>query len=134
MRHRAGFTLVELLVVVAIIGIIGTTVTVRVIGHVAEARRVQTRAMIQQIGDALEIYRLHNGSYPTEGQGLQKLTEPSDRMGGEPYIERIPTDLYGEEFIYRVQDVDHSGDINIISKGKDRQEGTPDDLTLRPTR
>jgi general secretion pathway protein G len=129
--RQSGFTLVELLVVITIIGIIGTVVTVSLIPHVAEARQVQTRRMILQIKGALDAYRLHHGAYPTAGQGLQKLTEPSSKMGGEPYIEQLPRDPYGEEFIYCLVS---EGGINIISKGEDRQEGTDDDLTLRPAR
>jgi general secretion pathway protein G len=84
--------------------------------------------MILEIKTALDAYRLHQGSYPSEGEGLQKLTEPSKKMGDEPYIKRIPKDPFGEDFIYNVEG---RNEIDIICKGEDHQEGTEDDISLR---
>jgi type II secretion system protein G len=96
--------------------------------HVAQAKRIKASEMILQFKGALDAYRLHRGSYPSEAEGLEKLTEPSRKRGDEPYIRRIPKDPFGEAFIYRV---DGHSTIDIICKGEDLQEGTEDDITLR---
>ena len=124
---RRAFTLVELLVVVTIIGILGTVVARSHIAHIWDAKRVRTREMILEVRSALDSYLLHHGRYPTEGEGLELLTQPSERMVGLPYLRHVPLDPYGGEFIYHVV-----GDlqIEIISQGRDAEEGTDDDISL----
>jgi general secretion pathway protein G len=124
---RRAFTLVELLVVITIIGILGTVVAHSYVGHIWEAKAVRTREMLLEVRSALDAYMLHHGSYPSDGEGLERLTERDQRLGGLPYLRFVPVDPYGGKLIYRVV-----GDLEIelISLGRDQQEGTDDDIRL----
>ena len=130
---RSGFTLVEILVVVVILGMLAALVVPNIIGSTDEAKRTATSVQIGQIEQALDIYRLHNGFYPTTEQGLEALvTKPSSnpqpkkyQEGG--YMKKIPMDPWGNPFIYRSPG--EKGVIDIISCGPDGDEGTGNNIT-----
>ena len=78
MSRARGFTLIEIMVVVVILGILGSLIVPNIIGRPDEARVTAARADIEAIGNALELYRLDNGDYPSTDQGLEALvTQPS---------------------------------------------------------
>lgn len=106
--RTAGFTLVEILVVVFIIGLLATIVSVSVIGRTDEARRTKAVADLKEIEQALHLYKLDNGFYPTTEQGIAALiqkpaTGPQPRKwNAEGYLNksRLPEDPWGNPYVY----------------------------------
>ena len=131
--HDQGFTLIELMVVIVILGILAGLIIPRIMGRPEEARRMKARVQIESIGTALKLYKLDNGSYPTTEQGLQALVEPPSvgelarywRKGG--YLEKgkVPKDPWGNEYVYLSPGV--NDDFDLISYGKDGQPGGEDE-------
>lgn len=124
-----GFTLIELMVVIVILGILAGLIVPRIMSRPGEAKQMKAKIQIQSLETALKLYKLDNGAYPTTEQGLQALVEPPQagdipknwKKGG--YLEkgRVPKDPWGNEFIYLSPGV--NGDYDIISYGAD---GVPD--------
>jgi general secretion pathway protein G len=108
-RFQAGFTLIELMVVILIIGLLATIVVQNLRSATDKAKRVKAQADISQLKSALDRYYLDAGSYPTSDQGLQALmTSPDNgnvsnvsRDWGGPYIEKIPPDPWGHTYFYQ---------------------------------
>lgn len=131
MNHR-GFTLIEIMVVVIILGILATYVVPKIMGRPEEAKQVKAKLDIASLESALRLYRLDNGIYPTTEQGMQALveepeTEPSPRKwhtGGYLEKSRLPKDPWGYEYIYLSPGV--NGDYDIISYGADGVPGGED--------
>ncbi len=120
-----GFTLIEIMVVVVILGVLGALIIPNIIGRPDEARVTAARSDIQQIGNALELYRLDNGQYPSSDQGLDALVEepagyPEARnWSSEGYLKRLPIDPWGEPYLYFSED----RSIEVYSFGADRKDG-----------
>ncbi len=126
-RHRSGFTLVEVLVVVVILGVLAAVVVPRVMDRPDQARAVRAAQDVAAIVTALNLYRLDNDSYPSNGEGLQALWERPPqarnwRSGG--YLERMPLDPWGKPYLYRRPGV--HGDIDVWTHGADGQPGGSD--------
>lgn len=123
-RRPRGFTLIELLVVVVIIGLLASLVAPRYFGQVGKSNTGVARAQIEQLGKALDTYRLDVGTYPTTDQGLQALiAKPDgvDRWQG-PYLQKqVPGDPWGRAYHYKSPG-DH-GDYDLSSYGSDGQPG-----------
>jgi len=128
-RGSRGFTLIELMVVIVILGILAGLIIPRIMGRPDEARQTKARIMIEGIETALKLYRLDNGFYPTTEQGLRALTEASTippaprnwREGG--YLEKgkVPKDPWGNDFVYLCPG--SHGEFDLISYGADGQLG-----------
>jgi general secretion pathway protein G len=126
-RSSIGFTLIEVLVVVAILGILAAIVVPRIMDRPDEAKRVAAKADIGAIVQALKLYRLDNGFYPSTDQGLLALvqrptTNPTPanwKQGG--YLERLPKDPWGSDYQYLSPGV--RGEIDVFSLGADRARG-----------
>ena len=128
-HRQAGFTLIELMVVMVILAILAGLIVPRIMGRPEEARRTKTTIQIQSMETALKLYNLDNGDYPTTEQGLQALVEAPTvgklptkwRQGG--YLEkgRVPKDAWGNDFIYLQPGI--QGEYDIISYGADGQQG-----------
>lgn len=124
-RTDSGFTLIELMVVVVIIGILAGLIVPRIMGSDDKAREAKAKMQIESLETALKLYKLDNGGYPTTEQGLRALVEaptggnlPKNwRQGG--YLEkgRTPKDPWGKEFVY-VSPGSH-GDFDLSSLGAD---------------
>lgn len=98
-RLPPGFTLIEMMVVVFIIGLLATIVSLTVFDSWEKAKRTTAAANIASIKAALRLYKLDHGRYPSTSEGLQKLTEvPAD--GEESYLERVQNDPWGNEYVY----------------------------------
>ena len=124
-RLARGFTLIEIMVVVVILGILGSLIVPNIIGRPDEARATAARADIEAIGNALELYRLDNGNYPSTDQGLEALvTQPSGypeprRWNPDGYLKKLPIDPWDEPYLYFSED----RTFEVYSLGADRQEG-----------
>lgn len=126
-RRPAGFTLIEVLVVVLIIGILAAIVGPRVIGKTADARRTRVMADLRSIETALDLYKLDNGAYPSTEQGLEALVEkptvgnvpPNWKDGG--YLSRVPADPWGRPYAYAIPGT--RGEYDLFSLGADGQPG-----------
>jgi general secretion pathway protein G len=127
LERAVGFTLIEVLVVVMILGILAALVVPRIMDRPDEARRVAAKADINGIVQALKLYRLDNGFYPSTEQGLGALTSkpttqplPGNwKQGG--YLERLPKDPWGGDYQYLAPGV--RGEIDVFSLGADRARG-----------
>lgn len=122
-----GFTLVEVLVVVVILGVLAAVVVPRVMDRPDEARGVRAAQDIAAIVTALNLYRLDNDAYPAGTDGLRALVErPADargwRKGG--YLDRVPLDPWGRPYLYRRPG--QHGDIDVWTYGADGQPGGSD--------
>jgi general secretion pathway protein G len=101
-----GFTLIEILVVVFIIGLLATIVSVNVIGQTDTARITKAKADLKELEQGLHLYKLDNGSYPTTDQGLAALVQkPSSgpqprKYNAEGYVQKIPEDPWGNHYVY----------------------------------
>lgn len=126
-KKRRGFTLIEIMVVVVIIGLLSALVGPKLMGQSDEAKRKTTQTQILQLEQVLGLYYLDNGFYPTTQQGLEALVsapatppEPLNyKKGG--YMKKMAKDAWGREFIYTAPG--EHGDFDIISYGADGQEG-----------
>jgi general secretion pathway protein G len=134
-RLQRGFTLIEIMVVVVIIGILGALVVPKLMGKPGEARITAARADISSLMQALKIYKLDNQRYPTTEQGLKSLVEkpsagPSAngwKTGG--YVDKLPKDPWGNQYQYISPGV--KGEIDVFSYGADGQPGgTGDDADI----
>lgn len=124
-----GFTLIELMVVIVILGILAGLIIPRIMGRPEEAKQLKAKMQIESLETALKLYKLDNGMYPDTEQGLQALVEQPEtgtipkkwRKNG--YLEkgRLPKDPWGNEFIYLSPGA--HGEYDIISYGAD---GVPD--------
>lgn len=124
-NSRAGFTLVEILLVVAILGILAGVAVVSLKGRTKTASIQATRTSIQAIGTAIDTYEVDNGIYPQSLQNL--LTKGNESNWNGPYMKdgRMPKDAWGNDFSYSLQ-----GDTyKLSSAGPDGQSGSADDIT-----
>lgn len=135
LRHRikAGFTLLEMVIVLGIIAVLlgGSIALIGGLGEGAKLQRVETD--FNTIGTALKTYKLNAGTYPTTQQGLKALVE---KPSGSPVPRRwtqlsesVPKDPWGVDYIYRFPGKRIASEFELISKGKDMQEGTDDDFS-----
>lgn len=125
LNNRRGFSLVEIMIVVVIIGVLATTLGNRLLGSRDKANLRTAKIMMQKYADALEMYNTDCYTYPSTEQGLEALmTEPQgdpecDSWGPVSYLKKIQKDPWGRPYIYESDGTE----FNIISYGKDKREG-----------
>jgi general secretion pathway protein G len=128
-NRRAGFTLIELMVVLVILGILAVSVAPRILNRPGEARQLKAKMTIETLQTALDLYKIDVGSYPTTAQGLEALViKPESgagvdrwREGGYLQKEKVPKDPWGNEYIYLCPGVQRECDI--VSYGGDGASG-----------
>jgi len=126
---RQGFTLIEIMVVVVILGILAGLIVPRIMERPEEAKRTKATIQINSLEQALKLYKLDNGDYPTTEQGLQALVEPpsvghlAKKWRREGYLEKgkVPKDPWDNDFIYISPGL-HS-DFDLMSYGPDGEPG-----------
>ena len=124
LRRSRGFTLLELLVVIVIIGMLAGLVAPRYFDQVAKSNTKIARAQIDSLGKALDQYRLDVGAYPTTETGLAALNArpPNLERWAGPYLKKaVPPDPWGNRYVYKAPG-DH-GDYDLVSLGADGQPG-----------
>lgn len=125
LHRRTGFTLLELLVVILIIGMLTGIVAPRLMGQIGRSERTVARSQIDALDKALEAYRLDMGRYPTASEGLQALVQPpaGDVRWRGPYLKGgVPLDPWGSPYQYRVPG-GAGRDFDLLSLGRDRAPG-----------
>lgn len=138
--NAAGFTFIEIMVVVAILAILAALVVPRIMGRTDDAKRTAAKVQIRNIEGALQLYKLDNGVYPTTEQGLKALVEKPTvgvipkkwKIGG--YLPKLPEDPWGNPYKYvsPVQKGDYKVEYEITSLGTDGEvggEGVNADIT-----
>ena len=120
-----GFTLVEMLVVITIIGMIMGLIGPRVLNYMSESRVKTAKIQIQSFGSSLDLFYLDVGRYPTTSEGLAALVKPTSSVAGwsGPYVKGgvIPNDPWNNPYVYRSPG--EHGPYDILSYGADGQEG-----------
>jgi len=123
-RTQGGFTLLELLVVIVILGLLVSYVGPRYFDQVGKSKTKTAKAQIEALGKALDQYRLDSGQYPSTEQSLNALvTKPANEAKWEgPYLSKaVPADPWGRPYIYKSPG--EHGDYDLLSYGKDGQPG-----------
>ena len=137
-RRRSGFTLLELVVVIIVLGLLAGIVAPQIINRLSEAKSTTAKTQIELLSVALDGYRLDNGSYPTTEQGLAALRErparppvPVNWRG--PYLRKdVPLDPWGRPYLYRAPGQRNPGAFDLESLGRDgRTGGDGEDADVR---
>jgi general secretion pathway protein G len=124
-RSDAGFTLLELLVVLAILGLLAAIIAPQVIKYLGTSRTQTAKVQIQNVVAALELYRLDVGHYPSPQEGLKALVSAPPTANGwnGPYLKRESAlvDPWGDPYLYKVPG--EHGEVDVFSLGADKQPG-----------
>jgi general secretion pathway protein G len=126
---KLGFTLLELVVVIIVLGLLAAIVAPQILGRVSDARTTSAETQVALFGTALDNYRLDNGAYPTTEQGLTALREkptrapiPTNWRG--PYLRKdVPLDPWGKPYIYRSPGERNASGYDLSSLGRDGKPG-----------
>lgn len=122
--RQKGFSLIEIMVVVVIIGILAALIVPRLMDRPDQARVVAARQDIAALMQALKLFKLDNGRYPSAEQGLQALVKPPQGGGTmpvTPYLDRLPNDPWGHPYQYQIPGT--HGEIDVFSLGADSKPG-----------
>jgi len=118
-NKERGFSLLEIMVVLIIIGVMASIVAPRFIERADEAKVDSTKVQMKNIEQALKLYRLQHAQYPSSSEGLKVLVDPS--KDGKRYLDELPKDAWGFDFVYLSPGV--HGDVDMLSYGADGKSG-----------
>ena len=126
---EAGFTLVELLVVLVILVLLASIIGPRVIGYLGSSRTKAAHVQVESLITAMELFHIDVGRYPTSSEGLQSLVKPAGNVPGwnGPYLSKgdVPKDPWGKPYLYNAGD--NGASFTIRSYGADGKEGGSDE-------
>jgi general secretion pathway protein G len=120
-----GFTLIELMIVVVILGLLATIIMPRILNRPEQARRMKAKIDIRNIESALALFKTDTGRFPTTSEGLEVLVSSNPGIKGynpDGYLDRLSLDPWGNRYIY-ISPGQHSIDYDIESYGKDGEDG-----------
>jgi general secretion pathway protein G len=122
--HEPGFTLIELMIVIVILGLLATTIMPRILNRPEQARRTKAQIDIRNIESALALFKTDTGRFPTTSEGLEALVSDPGVKGynADGYLDKAPRDPWGNKYIYISPGL-HSKDHDLESYGKDGEEG-----------
>jgi general secretion pathway protein G len=124
-QRTRGFTLIELMVVLVIIGVLAALIVPNVLNRTDDARTTAARTDVNNLMQALKLYKLDNQRFPTTAQGLNSLlTKPAATPvppNWRPYVEKLPTDPWGRPYQYLTPGI--KGEVDVMSLGADGQPG-----------
>lgn len=124
LNQQSGFTLIEIMVVVVIIGLLATFILPNVIGRADQAEQTKAQADIRSIENQMAMYRLDNFDYPTTSQGVQALvTDPGTRGAWRGYLDKLPKDPWGNEYQYLNPGQKNTKGFDLWSFGADGVSG-----------
>jgi general secretion pathway protein G len=126
-KAERGMTLVEIMVVVVIIGLVAGVVGVSVFNSLQKAQSATAKTQIQQIANALDMYKLSYRQYPSTAEGLQALVAPKD--GAAPVMPSVPEDPWGKQYVYIYPGQSNPRGFDLYSYGPDGVQGGGDDVT-----
>ena len=136
-QRRGGFTLVELIVVMVILVLLAGTVTVVVVNRIEDGKRTKARVDVAGLEQAVDLYYLDAGNYPTSQQGLEALlneptSPPIPAKWNGPYIKKsLPVEPWGSDYIYEYPGTNNPDSFDIFSMGKDQAVGgTGNDMDI----
>ena len=126
--HNDGFTLIELMIVVVILGLLATIVMPRILDRPEQARRMKAKVDIQHIKSALALFKTDTGRFPTTSEGLEVLvTDPGIKgYNSDGYLYKLPLDPWGNKYVYISPGL-HNKDYDLQSYGKDGEQGGTED-------
>jgi general secretion pathway protein G len=135
-RARAGFTLIEILVVIAVIAVLATLVAPEVFRHLGSARESTAKSQVEMLGAALDAYRLDVGRYPTTEEGLAALRTAPAAAGARwrgPYLRKdVPADPWGNPYQFRSPGQVNPTGYDLLSLGADgKPDGQGEDADIR---
>ncbi len=130
-RNRAAFTLIELLLVIAILGILAALIVPKFAGRTEQAKDAAAKSDIASLGTVLDAYEVDNGSYPRGSSGLNDLINaPRDAQNWRgPYIKELKMDPWGNAYLYEYPGKNNPTGFDLSSMGPDGQANTADDVT-----
>ncbi len=125
---QRGMTLLEIMIVIAILGLLASVIVVGVMNQFENAKVNTTRLKLKNIESAVNQYKVMVGDFPTQGEGLKALLSPKN--GLKPFLKgkESPKDDFGNEILYYAPARNGGGPFEVVSKGADGQEGTDDDI------
>ncbi len=127
-KGQRGMTLLEIMIVIAILGLLASVIVVAVMNQFENAKIKTSQLKLKNVESALNQYKVMVGEYPSQGEGLRALLNPPN--GLKPFFsgKKTPKDDFGNEILYYNPARSGGGPFEVVSKGADGQEGTEDDL------
>ena len=124
-RGGRGMSLLEIMVVITLIGLVTAAVGVSVMGMLNDGQRDVARNQSYELQKNVELYRLQNGRFPSNAEGLEVLVRPNR---GKPLMDKLPKDPWGQDYVLVLPGQKNPTKFDVYSRGPDGQEGTADDV------